>query len=115
MNMIYCYNIFIERENSFTISLGEILVVRESRKTIHKEVKKNPSLYCYDRIAKQNNYIGQLMKIEKMSKDDLIKSIEKANNLLNNKRWVKQQTKFWIGVYINHLAKLRTELKQRGE
>lgn len=55
------------------------------------------------------------MKIEKMSKEDLINSIEKANNLLNNKRWVKQQTKFWIGVYINHLAKLRTELKQRGE
>jgi hypothetical protein len=54
------------------------------------------------------------MKIQKMSKDDLIKNIEKAENLLNNKRWIKQQTKFWIGVYINHLAKLRTELKNRG-
>ena len=33
------------------------------------------------------------MKIQKMSKDDLIKNIEKAENLLNNKRWIKQQTK----------------------
>ena len=55
-----------------------------------------------------------MTKITKMSKDDLIKSIEKAENLLNNKRWIKQQTKFWIGVYINHLAKLRIELKKRG-
>ena len=54
------------------------------------------------------------MKITKMSREDLINSIEKADNLLNNKRWVKQQTKFWIGVYINHLAKLRNELKNRG-
>jgi phosphoenolpyruvate carboxylase len=54
------------------------------------------------------------MKIQKMSKDDLIKNIEKAENLLNNKRWIRQQTKFWIGVYINHLAKLRNELLKRG-
>ena len=46
------YNIFIERENSFTISLGGILVALERRKAIHKEVKKNPSLYCCDRIGK---------------------------------------------------------------
>ena len=56
----------------------------------------------------------RIMKIQKMSKEDLINSIEKAENLLNNKRWVKQQTKFWIGVYINHLAKNRNELKNRG-
>ena len=54
------------------------------------------------------------MKINKMSKDELIKSIEKAENLLNNRRWIKQNTKFWIGVYINHLAKLRNELLKRG-
>jgi hypothetical protein len=54
------------------------------------------------------------MKINKMSKDDLIKNIEKAENLLNNKRWIKQTTKFWLGVYVNHLAKLRAELKKRG-
>ena len=55
-----------------------------------------------------------MTKLTKMSKDDLIKNIEKAENLLNNKRWIKQQTKFLIGVYINHLAKLRIELKKRG-
>ena len=54
------------------------------------------------------------MKINKMSKNDLIKNIEKAENLLNNKRWIKQTTKFWLGVYVNHLAKLRAELKKRG-
>ena len=55
-----------------------------------------------------------MTKLTKMSKDDLIKSIEKAENLLNNKRWIKQNTKFWLGVYINHLAKLRNELLKRG-
>ena len=54
-----------------------------------------------------------MTKITKMSKDDLIKNIEKADNLLNNKRWIKQQTKFWLGVYVVHLAKLRAELKGR--
>ena len=54
------------------------------------------------------------MKINKMSKEQLIENIEKAENLLNNRRWIKQQTKFWIGVYINHLAKLRNELLKRG-
>ena len=46
-----------------------------------------------------------MTKITKLSKDDLIKSIEKAENLLNNKRWIKQQTKFWIGVYINQSSR----------
>ena len=68
------------------------------------------------RQDRQNKNLNKLTmtKITNMSKDDLIKSIEKAENLLNNKRWIKQQTKFWIGVYINHLAKLRIELKKRG-
>jgi len=54
------YNGGIERENTLTISLGEILVAPERRRAIHKEVKKNPSLYCCDRIGKtkllKNNY-----------------------------------------------------------
>ena len=50
-----------------------------------------------------------MTKITKMSKDDLIKNIEKAENLLNNKRWVKQQTKFWLGVFVVHLGKLQAE------
>jgi len=55
-----------------------------------------------------------MSKINKMSKTDLIKNIEKAENLLNNKRWVKQQTKFWLGVFVVHLGKLQAELKRRG-
>ena len=55
-----------------------------------------------------------MTKLTKMSKEQLIENIEKAENLLNNKRWIKQQTKFWIGVYVNHLAKLRNELLKRG-
>ena len=53
-------------------------------------------------------------KINKMSKTDLIKNIEKAENLLNNKRWKKQQTNFWLGVFVVHLGKLQAELKKRG-
>jgi hypothetical protein len=53
------------------------------------------------------------MKIKNMTKKQLIENIEKAENLINNKRWVKSQTKFWVGVYVNHLAKLRQELKGR--
>ena len=55
-----------------------------------------------------------MTKISKLSKEQLIANIEKAENLLNNKRWVKQQTKFWLGVYVVHLGKLRAELKKRG-
>jgi len=54
------------------------------------------------------------MKINKMNKEQLIENIQKAENLLNNKRWKKQQTKFWLGVYVVHLGKLRAELKKRG-
>ena len=50
------YNIFIGRENSFTIPQGEILVALERRKAIHKEVKKNPSLYSYERIGKTKTF-----------------------------------------------------------
>jgi len=109
------YNYYHREGNTFTISQGEILVALERRKAIHKEVKKNPSLYCCDRIGKTKTFKKITMtKITNMSKNDLIKSIEKAENLLNNKRWIKQNTKFWLGVYINHLAKLRAELKKRG-
>lgn len=53
------------------------------------------------------------MKIEKMTKKQLIENIEKAEKLLDNKKWIRSQTKFWVGVYVNHLAKLRQELKGR--
>ena len=54
-----------------------------------------------------------MTKINKMTKKQLIENIEKAESKLNNAQWVKQQTKFWLGVYVVHLAKLRAELKGR--
>ena len=52
--------IIITREgNTFTISIGEIRFAPERRKAIHKEVKKNPSLYCCDRIGKTKNLLNK--------------------------------------------------------
>lgn len=55
-----------------------------------------------------------MTKINRMNKEQLIENIEKAENLLNNKRWKKQQTRFWLGVYVVHLRKLKAELLKRG-
>ena len=54
------------------------------------------------------------MKINKMSKDDLINKIVDYENLLNNKQRLKRYSKFTIGAFINHLANLKTELLKRG-
>ena len=51
--------------------------------------------------------------MENMTKQQLINSISKAEKLLDSKKWIRSQSKFWIGVYVNHLAKLRQELKGR--
>ena len=53
------------------------------------------------------------MKIEKMSKAELIERIEKLSALLNNSSWKKQQTQFRLGVWVVHLGKLQAELKRR--
>lgn len=53
------------------------------------------------------------MKMKNMTKRELIESIKKAEGLINNKNWIKHQSKFWIGVYVVHLAKLRQELRSR--
>ena len=74
---------------------------------------KNPSLYCCDRIAKQNDYIGQLMKMKNMTKQELINSIVDYENILNDSIKLKRYSRFTIGAFINHLAKLKQELKNR--
>jgi len=56
---------------------------------------------------------NRIMKMENMTKQQLIDSINKAEKLINNKKWIKSQSKFWVGVYVVHLAKLRQELKGR--
>ena len=54
------------------------------------------------------------MKIEKLTKQELIDKIVDYENLLNNKQRLKRYSNFTIGAFINHLAKLKTELLKRG-
>jgi len=54
------------------------------------------------------------MKIEKLNKQELIDKIVDYENLLNNKQRLKRYSNFTIGAFINHLAKLKTELLKRG-
>ena len=53
------------------------------------------------------------MKIEKMSKAELIERIEKLSALLKNPGWKKQLKPFRLGVWVVHLGKLQAELKRR--
>lgn len=53
------------------------------------------------------------MKIEKMSKAELIERIEKLDALLKNPGWKKHLKPFRLGVWVVHLGKLRAELKRR--
>ena len=54
------------------------------------------------------------MQINKMTKDQLIHSIETFENLLENKVRIRTFKSWTIGVFIVHLAKLKQELKTRG-
>jgi len=54
------------------------------------------------------------MKIEKLTKQELIDKIVDYENLLNDKQRLKRYSNFTIGAFINHLAKLKTELLKRG-
>ena len=54
------------------------------------------------------------MKIEKLTKQELIDKIVDYENLLNDKPRLKKYSNFTIGAFINHLAKLKTELLKRG-
>jgi hypothetical protein len=54
------------------------------------------------------------MKIEKLTKQELINKIVDYENLLNDKQRLKRYSNFTIGAFINHLAKLKTELLKRG-
>ena len=55
------------------------------------------------------------MNMKKMTKQELIRNIESANRLLDNKAWVRSQSKFWLGVHIVHLGKLNDDLKRRNK
>ena len=53
------------------------------------------------------------MKINKMTKKQLIENIEKASQKLNNPNWVKKQSRHWVGVIFVHRQKLIQELEGR--
>ena len=51
------------------------------------------------------------MRIEKMTKAELIQAIADADQKLNNPNWVTRNTKFLIGAVFVHRSKLREQLK----
>lgn len=56
---------------------------------------------------------NNIMKINKMTKKQLIENIEKATQKLNNPNWVKKQSRHWVGVIFVHRQKLIQELEGR--
>ena len=58
--------------------------------------------------------IQYLMDMTKQDKATLMRLILNWETRLNNPLWIKKQTNFQIGVAVNHLGKLNTELKKRG-
>jgi len=54
------------------------------------------------------------MQIKKLTKEQLIYSIETFEKLLENKIRIRTFKSWTIGVFIVHLAKLKQELKTRG-
>ena len=50
------------------------------------------------------------MKIEKMTRRQLLIEIEKANRQLNDPKWIRANSKWLIGVIIVHRNKLREQL-----
>jgi len=54
------------------------------------------------------------MQIKKLTKEQLIYSIDTFEKLLENKIRIRTFKSWTIGVFIVHLAKLKQELKTRG-
>ena len=54
------------------------------------------------------------MQINKMTKEELIYSIETFEKLLEDKIRLRTYKNWTIGAFVNHLAKLKKELKIRG-
>jgi hypothetical protein len=59
--------------------------------------------------------IQYLMDMTKQDKETLMRLILNWETRLNNPLWIKKQTNFQIGVAVNHLGKLNTELNKRGK
>ena len=54
-----------------------------------------------------------MTKINKMTKQQLIENIKKADSKLNNAKWIKHTPRHWVGVMFVHRRKLIEELKRR--
>ena len=52
------------------------------------------------------------MKIEKMTKRQLLIEIEKADRQLNDPVWIRSNTKWLVGVIIVHRNKLKEQLEK---
>ena len=76
-----------------------------------KQILNHVKFLRVDKVRKKGD--NNIMKMKNMTKEQLIESINKAEKLIANKKWIKSQSKFWVGVYVVHLAKLRQELKGR--
>jgi len=51
------------------------------------------------------------MRIEKMTKRQLLIEIEKANRQLNDPKWIRASSKFYVGAVFVHRSKLKEALK----
>tara|TARA_B100000809_G_C14725018_1_gene382814 strand:+ start:150 stop:314 length:165 start_codon:yes stop_codon:yes gene_type:complete len=54
------------------------------------------------------------MKIEKMTKRQLLLAIEKADQNLSDPKWVRNNSKFMVGAIFVHRSKLKEALITRG-
>jgi len=53
------------------------------------------------------------MRIQDMSKAELIEQISLAERKLNSSAWVRNNRRWWVGVIFRHHAKLKAELRSR--
>lgn len=51
---------------------------------------------------------------EKMSKEELVRAIDRIALKLSNRQWIKSVSKHWLGANVVRIARLREELRSRG-
>ena len=54
------------------------------------------------------------MKLEKMTKKQLLIAIDSADQKLNDPKWLRSTSKFYVGAIFVHRSKLKEEYKNRG-
>lgn len=51
---------------------------------------------------------------KKMSKEELVRAIDRIALRLSNRQWVRSVSKHWLGASVVRIARLREELRRRG-